>query len=436
MEIVNRRPADLRGYERNARTHSEEQVGQIADSIREFGFTNPILVDETNTIIAGHGRLAAALRLGLDTVPCITLGQLSETQRRAYILADNKLALNAGWDAAMLRAELAELSAADIDLALLGFSPADLQDLLVDDGRVGLTDRDEIPEAAEEVYSSPGDVWLLGGHRLMCGSSTSPVDVQALLAGQRPHLMVTDPPYGVEYDASWREKYFPGKPATGKVINDEIADWGGAWELFPGDVAYVWHAGTKADIVAGSLERCGFQLRAQIIWAKSQLVISRGNYHLMHEPCWYAVKKGKPARFVGNRKQTTLWRFVAESLRPGEGVFVRPMEQGGIAAVSGDETTVWDIPKPQKSETGHSTQKPVECMARPIRNNSKRGDLVYEPFSGSGTTIIAAEQLGRFVVAMELNPAYVDLAVRRWQNFTGSRARHAETGKDFPVGPQ
>ena len=440
MEIIHMRPEALRGYDRNARTHSDEQVAQIAASIREFGFNNPILVDETSTIIAGHGRLAAALRLGLDTVPVIVLAHLTPAQRRAYILADNKLAANAGWNKDLLRAELLELLP-DMDLALLGFSTADLQDLLIDDAGPGLVDPDTLPQSADGVYSVEGDVWVLGGHRIMCGSSTSGEQVRVLLGGDCPRLMVTDPPYGVEYDAAWRGNAFKGRYASGiavgKVLNDNIADWGDAWEHFPGDVAYVWHAGIMADIVAASLKKKGFSLRSQIIWAKSQLVIGRGNYHPMHEPCWYAVRSGRPGGFVGNRKQKTVWRDVADILRPGERVFVCPAENGrGVMALSGDETTVWDIPKPRKSETGHSTQKPVECMARPIRNNSKKGDFVYEPFSGSGTTIIAAHMLGRKCLAMELSPAYVDLAVRRWQNFTGSRAVHAATGREFPVGTE
>lgn len=246
-----------------------------------------------------------------------------------------------------------------------------------------------------------------------------------------PHLMVTDPPYGVEYDAKWRNKAGIGKGgAHGVVLNDDRADWSEAWALFPGDVAYVWHAGSKAHIVADSLLKCGFGLRAQIVWAKSQLVIGRGDYHPQHEPCWYAVRKGKTGHFVGGRKQRTLWRFVADALRADEKVFVCPDDEG-LLAISGDESTIWEIPKPLKSETGHSTQKPVECMARPIRNNSKKGDYIYEPFSGSGTTIIAAEQTGRRCMAMELNPPYVDVAVRRWQNFTGLKAILEASGRTF-----
>jgi DNA modification methylase len=215
--------------------------------------------------------------------------------------------------------------------------------------------------------------------------------------------MVTDPPYGVEYDADWRNKAMRADGtaiagrATGKVLNDDKADWREAWALFPGDVAYVWHAGLFAGVVADSLVACDFKLRSQIIWAKSNFAIGRGDYHWHHEPCWYAVREGKTGHYGGDRKQTTLWQ----------------------------------IAKPQKSETGHSTQKPVECMKKPIENNSSPGQAVYEPFSGSGTTIIAAEQTGRCCYAIELNPAYVDVAVKRWQEFTGQQATLEATGETF-----
>jgi DNA modification methylase len=246
-----------------------------------------------------------------------------------------------------------------------------------------------------------GDVWILGRHRIVCGDSTDADTVAKCLNGVVPHLMVTDPPYGVKYEAAWREKAGVNRKgaATGKVLNDDKADWSEAWALFPGDVAYVWHAGLFAGVVADSLTSCGFDLRSQIVWAKSQMVLSRGDYHWQHEPCWYAVRKGKKGHYGGGRKQTT----------------------------------IWEIAKPAKSETGHSTQKPVECMKRPIENNSSAGQAVYEPFSGSGTTIIAGEMTGRAIHAIELNPAYVDVAVKRWQEFTGTDAIHEETGLAFSL---
>lgn len=401
---VERRPVgQLIPYARNARTHSDEQVSQIAASIREWGWTVPILVDEGGSIIAGHGRVLAAQRLGLAEVPVMVATGWTEAQRRAYVLADNKLALNAGWDTDLLKLELSDLKEVGADLDLIGFSDAELEVLLAPAGTQGLTDPDETPEPPVDPVSGPGDVWQLGRHRIICGDSTDALVVEKLLGDVRPHLMVTDPPYGVEYDADWRNKALraDGTPsdgrAVGKVENDDRADWRDAWALFPGEVAYVWHAGNKAHIVAESLMANDFDIRAQIIWAKNNIVIGRGHYHPKHEPCWYAVRKGGTGHWGGDRKQTT----------------------------------VWDIPKPQKSETGHSTQKPVECMKRPIENNSSPGQAVYEPFSGSGTTIIACEMTGRHCYAIELNPAYVDVAVKRWQEFTGQQAVLEGDGRTF-----
>jgi len=377
--------AKLLPYARNARTHSDDQVAQIAASIAEFGFTNPILAGSDGVIIAGHGRLAAAQKLGLDAVPVVVLDHLSPTQRRAYVLADNKLALNAGWDTDLLKLELSDLKEVGADLDLIGFSDAELEVLLAPAGTQGLTDPDETPEPPVDPVSGPGDVWQLGRHRIICGDSTDALVVEKLLGDVRPHLMVTDPPYGVEYDAS-KARASSVDSAKGKVLNDDRADWSEAWSLFPGSVAYVWHAMRHAGTVFSSLEETGFEVRAEIVWAKSQLVMSRGHYHPQHESCWYAVRS--TAVWSGDRKQSTLWQ----------------------------------IDKPRKSETGHSTQKPVECMKRPIENNSSPGQAVYEPFSGSGTTIIACEMTGRHCYAIELNPAYVDVAVKRWQEFTGQQA--------------
>ncbi len=380
--------AELVPYARNARTHSEAQVAQIAASIREFGFTNPVLVDGERGVIAGHGRLLAARKLGLAEVPTIELAHLSEAQKRAYVLADNRLALSAGWDEDLLRIELGDLRAEGFDLALTGFGEDEIGAFLLEPS-AGLTDPDAVPEIPAEPVSRAGDAWVLGRHRLVCGDSTDADVVAKALSGVRPHLMVTDPPYGVGYDPAWRNAALAGgKTArTGKVLNDHRADWREAWALFPGDVAYVWHGALHAATVAGSLEACGFGIRAQIVWAKERLVLGRGHYHWQHEPCWYAVRG--QGHWAGDRKQTTLWQIASRA---------------------------------QDAETVHGTQKPVECMARPIRNNSAPGQAVYEPFSGSGTTLIAAEMAGRACHAVELSPAYVDVAVLRWQAFTGGQA--------------
>ena len=397
--VVQRSVSSLIPYARNSRTHSDEQVAQIAASIKEWGWTTPVLTDEEGMIIAGHGRVLAARKLGLKEIPVMVATGWTDAQKKAYVLADNQLALNAGWDMDLLKVEVQELDGLDFDLDLIGFDDKTLAGLL-NDPTEGETDPDETPEPPADPISVLGDVWILGKHRIICGDSTDALVSEKVLNGVKPHLMVTDPPYGVEYSADWRNNALGGKKggrATGKVENDNKADWREAWALFPGDVAYVWHADKMAHTVAESLLACDFGIRAQIIWAKSQFVIGRGDYHPHHEPCWYAVRKGKPGHYDGGRKQSTLWQ----------------------------------IDKPKKSETGHSTQKPVECMKRPIENNSSPGQAVYEPFSGSGTTIIACEMTGRTCHAIELNPAYVDVAVARWEAFTGQKAIHEESGKTF-----
>lgn len=395
---IQQRPiSELSPYARNARTHSEAQVAQIAASIREFGFTNPVLVDCDGGIIAGHGRVMAAQQLGMETVPCIELNHLTEAQKRAYILADNKLALNAGWDDALLALELGELKDMGFDLGLTGFGSIELDGLLLG-GEVS-PPPEVIPEPPAVPVSALGDIWQLGNHRIRCGDSCNPTDVKALLMGETPPLMVTDPPYGVEYDPSWRNKVGinKNKKKSGKVLNDDRADWREAWALFPGDVAYVWHADRYTRDVIESLQACGFEQRAMIIWSKDRFVLGRSHYHWQHEPAWYVVRKGKTGHWNGDRSQST----------------------------------VWNIPARDDGGHGHGTQKPVECMRRPIVNNSERGDAVYEPFSGSGTTIIACEETGRRCFAMELNPAYVDVAVLRWQQLTGRKATLEGDGRTY-----
>ena len=387
-------------YDKNPRAISDKAVSKVAASINEFGFQQPIIVDKAGVIIVGHTRRKAAEKLGLATVP-VVVANLPEEKARAYRLADNRTHEEADWLEDLLKEELSALAGLDFDLALTGFDERELDKLLADDAE--LARAEETPAVPENPVSVAGDVWLLGKHRLVCGSSTVATDVEKALNGVKPHLMVTDPPYGVEYDANWRNERVrtDGTPsngrAIGKVLNDDKADWTEAWALFPGEVAYVWHADLRAKEVVDSLEAAGFKMRAQIIWAKNNIAIGRGDYHFQHEPCWYAVKAKGKGHWNGDRAQSTLWK----------------------------------IDKPQKSETGHSTQKPVECMLRPIKNNSSEGQAIYEPFSGSGTTIIAGEMSGRSVHAIELNPAYVDVAVMRWQEFAGSEATLEGDGRTF-----
>ncbi|HRD76268.1 MAG TPA: site-specific DNA-methyltransferase [Hyphomicrobiaceae bacterium] len=387
-------------YAANARTHPDEQVAQIAGSIAEFGFNVPCLVDERGVLVAGHGRLLAAQRLGLSQVPVIRLDHLTDAQARAYRIADNQIALNSGWDDALLSAEVARLKEDGVDLELLGFPEDELDRLLagLDGEKGGNEDEDVVPEPPETPISRPGDLWILGRHRLLCGDATCASDVARLVGDVRPHLMVTDPPYGVDYDPSWRNDAGVSATArTGRVSNDDRADWREAWALFPGDVAYVWHAGVHARTVAESLDASGFPIRSQIIWSKSRFVLGRGDYHWQHEPCFYAVRKGATGHWQGARDQSTVWTI------------------GG----GGDEDAA----------TVHGTQKPVECMRRPMVNNSERGDAVYEPFAGSGTTLIAAESIERRCFAMEIDPRYCDVIIERWQSFTGSKAQLETDGR-------
>ena len=382
--------ARLIPYARNPR-RNDEAVDRMCAAIREFGFRIPVVARSDGTVVDGHLRLKAAQRLGLPEVPVAVADDLSETQIKAFRLLANRSASWAEWDNELLALELKDLQDAGYDLGFTGFDAGELKGLMDDGPANGLTDEDAVPEPPADPVTKPGDLWVLGEHRLLCGDATVATDVERLLAGARPHLLVSDPPYGVEYDPTWRnEAGVSATKRTGKVANDDRADWREAWALFPGDVAYVWHAAIHATTVAESLVACGFDIRAQIVWSKSRFALGRGDYHWQHEPCWYAVKRGTRSHWQGARDQSTLW---------------------SIAPAGAEDAA-----------TPHGTQKPVEAMRRPIVNNSERGDLIYEPFSGSGTTLIAAETVGRRCLAMELDPAYCDVIVRRWEGFTGDTA--------------
>jgi DNA modification methylase len=399
MDIITLPLEKLIPYARNPR-RNERAIATVAASIKEFGWRQPIVVDGAMVILAGHTRLEAARQLGLKTVPVHVARGLTPAQARAYRLMDNRSSENAEWDDALLGLELDDLQLEGFDLTLTGFEDDELDRLLRGQDFTGARDdEDDVPETPENPVTRRGDLWILGQHRLLCGDSTVATDVERLLGGVKPHLMISDPPYGVHYDPSWRNKAgVAGTRRTGKVLNDDRADWREAWALFPGDIAYVWHGALHATTVAESLEVAGFAIRSQIIWAKERLVLSRGDYHWQHEPCWYAVKKNGKGNWSGDRKQTTLWSISSRA---------------------------------QDATTPHGTQKPVECMRRPILNNSSPGQAVYDPFLGSGTTLIAAETTGRTCLAIELNPAYVDVAVERWQRFTGKAATLDGTEEAF-----
>jgi DNA modification methylase len=393
-------------YANNARLHSEADIDKIAAAILKWGWTMPVLVDEEGVLICGHARIGAAAKLGLKSIPVVVVRGWSEEEKNGYRLADNELTARASWDPGLLRNELRKLEFAGFNLDLIGFKPDRLEDILAGLGSSGLTDPDSVPEVPEQPVTRPGDIWLLGDHRVGCGDSTGAADVAPVLAGLQPDLMITDPPYGVNYEPSWRARrnLSRGSLAQGKVLNDNRADWQEAYALFPGAVAYVWHGALHGDAVAAGLAACGLQLRAQIVWAKQHFTLSRGDYHWKHETCWYAVRDSKPSHWQGDRTQTAVWEIANNN----------------------------PFGNQQREQTwGHGTQKPVECMRRPIVNNSRPGQAIYDPFLGSGTSLIAAEMTGRICYGLELNPAYVDVIVRRWQVFTGRAAMHHTSGQSF-----
>jgi DNA modification methylase len=387
-KIETRLVADLIPYAANSRTHSDAQVAQIAASIKEFGWTNPILIDGDNTIIAGHGRLLAARKLGLEEVPAIILDHLSKAQQRALVIADNQLALNAGWDMDMLKAEIEDLQLEDFDIDLLGFDDKFLDGLLEPEPTAGLTDEDAVPEVPETPKTVLGDVWVLGNHRLMCGDSTSVDAVDKLMNGTKADMVFTDPLYGVDYKG---------------INNDDRSGLDGllrgAFSSYlatskSGASIYVFHSDKCADIFH-SVFREFFHFSSMVIWAKNSLTLSRTDYQSQHEPCLYGWMKGGTHTFYGDRKQVSVWRFDKERVE------------------------------------GHTTPKPVALIERALSNSSKGGDIVSDLFGGSGSTMIACEKTNRHSRMMELDPKYCDVIIKRWQDFTGKEAIHAETGETF-----
>lgn len=398
LAVEYRSASALISYIRNARTHSDEQVAQIAASIREFGFTNPILVDGENGIIAGHGRLLAARKLGLTEVPVIELTDLTEAQKKAYVIADNKLALNAGWDLELLAVELGDLQGFDFDLMLTGFSDDELSKLLAEKTD-GLTDPDAIPEAPIDPIAKPGDVWLMGKHRLMCGDSTSVDDMEKLTGGQLVDMWLTDPPYNVAYEGGTKDKL--------TIQNDNMGD--DQFREFlrdayvtadtvmkPGAVFYIWHADSEGYNFRGAARDAGWKVRQCLIWKKSSQVMGRQDFHWKHEPCLYGWKDGAAHLWANDRKQTTILEFDKPS-RNGE----------------------------------HPTMKPVAIFEYQLLNNTKGSDIVLDSFAGSGTTAIAAEKNGRVAHLMELDPRYCDVIIKRWQDFTGKAATLEGDGLTF-----
>ena len=381
----------------NSRLHSDAQVAQLAASIREFGFTNPVLIDEAKNLIAGHGRVMAARKLGLKSVPAILVTGLDERKRRALVIADNKLAMNATWDEDVLKNELQDL-AGDFG-ELMGFSEEELEAMLQEATQIedGLTDEDAVPELAAEPVTVLGDVWLLGKHRLMCGDSTSIDAVDKLMDGGKADMVFTDPPYGVDYDGGHATEKRREKLANDDDVNMYDLPIKNAFLASKEDAAlYLWFADRFAMDVVKGLSEAGYQIRCWIIWNKNvaQFGAIGAQYKSKHEPCIYAFKKGKAPNWDGPT----------------------------------NEVTVWDVSRDHKN-SHHPTQKPTALAERAMGNHKVK--LVLDLFGGSGSTLIAAEKTKRQARLMELSPQYCDVIVKRWQDFTGKKATHADTGKTF-----
>ena len=387
----------LKPYENNARTHSEEQVQKIVRSIEEFGFINPVLIDGNYGIIAGHGRVMAAKKMGMTEVPCLFIEDLTEAQKRAYIIADNKLALDAGWDEELLQIELAELQEMDFDITLTGFELEDLED---DEAQEVIED-DFDAEPPKEPYVKVGNLYQLGKHRLLCGDSTKIDDVEKLMGGELADLLVTDPPYNVALGmgGSVDEARKRHRRTDGLVIMNDSMEDGEFYQFLydfytcayavmkPGASFYIWHADNEGLNFRLALKNAGFQLRQTLIWNKNTITLGRQDYQWKHEPCLYGWKDGASHNLYSDRKQST----------------------------------VIDMQKPSKSEL-HPTMKPVELFDYQIKNSSKKGDNVLDLFGGSGTTLMACEQNGRRAFTMEYDPRYAQTIIERWEQFTGEKA--------------
>jgi DNA modification methylase len=410
MQIVTRKIDELIPYINNARTHSDEQIAQIAASIKEFGFTNPLLIDGDNGLIAGHGRLLAARKLNIEELPTIELSHLSEAQRKAYILADNKLAQNAGWDDELLKLELSELDELGFDLSITGFSNDEIRALTIDGNIVGLTDEDDVPEVPDEPITKRGDVWLCGEHRVMCGDSTLIDDVEKLMDGQKADMVFTDPPYGVSYASknaflNARDK---GNRIQSEIINDhmdlsETSDF--IYQAFLNiklclaerSSYYITspQGGDLLMMMMMMMIKAGLPLRHCLIWVKNNHVLGRTDYNYKHEPILYG------------------WDSVHDFYGAGDHKF-----------------STWEINKPHKNDL-HPTMKPVELMENACLNSTKKDQVVLDLFGGSGSTLIACEKTNRHCMMMELDPKYCDVIIKRWQDFTGKQAFLESTGKSF-----
>lgn len=393
---------ELIPYARNSRTHNKEQVSQIMASIKEFGFTNPILIDDTGTIIAGHGRVQAAQKLNLDTVPTICLDYLTDAQKKAYVIADNRLALNAGWDFDMLKVELEDLNDLEFDVSLLGFDDKEINDILADPTE-GLVDEDKVPDLIEDPITKEGDLWILGNHRLLCGDSTLVNNIDRLMIN-KADMIFSDPPWNVNYGGNLAN----GKHKDKKILNDSMnaEDWNvfvdGFCKSFligskPGAIVYLVMSAQEWPVIDKYFRENNFHWSSTIIWKKDTLVLSRKDYHTQYEPIWYGWNSDAPRlQVLKDRKQSD----------------------------------VWDIERPKVSNL-HPTTKPIELVEKAINNSSTPNNIVLDLFLGSGSTLIASEKTGRICYGMELDPKYCDTIIKRWQDFTGKEAVHFELDKTY-----
>ena len=390
------RPID---YPKNARKWSPKAVEKVATSIREFGWRQPVVVDSQGVIVIGHLRRAAGKSIGLTECPVHVAADLSPAKIRALRLADNRTAQEAEWDLDILASEFADLKTFDFDLTITGFDPREIDKFTLSVNPA----EDDVPPVPEVPITKPGDLWVMGGHRLLCGDATKAEDVARLLGEDKPFLMVTDPPYGVEYDPKWRK----GAHRTDYMESstDTERAWLGAWQHFPGAVAYIWHSNRQRVQLQMAMESLGFEMRCELIWFKTVWPMGRGNWKYRHEPCLYLVRKGQRAKWNDNATDAYDDTTVLEARPPGAG-FGRTK----------------DADEKESGITEHACQKPLACFEKPILRHGEKSDSVYEPFGGSGTAFIACEKLKRNCYGIELSPAYCDVIVTRWQNLTGKKA--------------
>lgn len=420
LEIKYRKTNELKPYGKNARTHSEAQIKQIIASIEEYGFTNPILIDENDIIIAGHGRVIASKKMGLEEVPTITLRGLTDTQKRAYVIADNKMALNAGWDEKMLLEELKDILDDGFDLKLTGFDGDELEQLLKEDMELEAKEDDFEPIPPIEPKAKLGDIYQLGMHRLMCGDSTKEEDVAKLMDNNLADLVVTDPPYNVNV-----------KNSKGmRIENDNLDDTSFgefltkafkclANSLKDGGGYYVWYASKTHVPFELALRDNGLVPKQQLVWDKGSFILGRSDYQWKHELCFYGWKEGQPHYFVDDRTQSTVFEDNEIKLNKLSKDEMRKL----LEELLSDKvnTTVIHEKKPTVNDL-HPTMKPIKLIARIIKNSSKQGELVLDLFGGSGSTLIACEQLNRKCHMMEFDPRYVDVIIERWEKLTNKKA--------------